>query len=396
MSQSFIRGNRNLIKAMNRSLILNAIRREGQLSRTQLVGYSGLSTGAVSQITTDLLNNNWLLETGESEFTGGRRQTFLRLNPRAGYAVGVKLMEDRVVCAITDMEARIIQHEDRHIKSNTSQDAIAQVTKAIDDAIRASGISREKMLGVGIGVAGVVDPHTGSVLYSPYSGWRNLPLAKLLEDQINLPTYVENDVNTLTLSEYLFGAGRFHADFVVFTVGRGIGMGMMLAGQLYQGLGGGAGEIGHIIVNMDKEQQHGAGAGTLEANAADHAVIDATFNGDASGKRLEDVLERAQSGDETAITALADSGHYLGVGLATLINLLHPPLIIISGEGLIAGDYRLKPMMEAMQTYVFDGLAEGVEIIIEPTDEQAWVRGAASLVIGKVFESPLVASKASA
>ncbi|MCA9883961.1 MAG: ROK family protein [Anaerolineae bacterium] len=396
MSQSFVRGNRELIKAMNRSLVLNAIRRENQLSRTQLVSYSGLSTGAVSQITTDLLNNSWLLETGESEFTGGRRQTFLRLNPRAGYAVGAKLMEDRVVCAITDFEARIIQHEDRQISNNDRHDTLRQVAAIIDDTIRLSGISRDKMLGVGIGVAGVVDPHTGSVLYSPYSGWRNLPLAKLLEEQIKLPVYVENDVNTLTLSEYLFGAGRYHADFIVFTVGRGIGMGMMLAGQLYQGLGGGAGEVGHIIVDLEKEHTEGLGAGTLEANAADPVVVAAVFPADAHQKSLSDVLALVQNGDDRAIDALAHSGHYLGVGLATLINLLHPPLIIVSGEGLIAGDYRLKPMMDAMQTYAFDGLAEGVQIIIEPTDDQAWVRGAASLVIGKVFESPLVASKASA
>src|SRR5690349_3105471 len=112
MLKSLVRGNRDLIKAMNRNLLLNILRREGQLSRTQLTEISGLSVGTVSQIITDLLEKNWLLETGELESTGGRRQTMLRLNPQAGYAVGVKLMENRAVCAVTDFEARVVHYDD--------------------------------------------------------------------------------------------------------------------------------------------------------------------------------------------------------------------------------------------------------------------------------------------
>jgi predicted NBD/HSP70 family sugar kinase len=103
----------------------------------------------------------------------------------------------------------------------------------------------------------------------------------------------------------------------------------------------------------------------------------------------------AEAGEEPAISALAYSGHYLGVGLATIINMLHPPLIIVSGEGIIAGDFRLKPMLASMRQYTFGNLLDGIEVVIEATDDRAWVRGAASIVIGKVFQSPLVAAKAS-
>jgi len=399
MVKSLVRGNRDLIKAMNRNLLLNTLRREGQLSRTQLTEISGLSVGAVSQIITDLLEKNWLLETGEIESTGGRRQTMLRLNPQAGYAVGVKLMENRAVCAVTDFEARVLHYDDYRnedylINSHSSPEVTAEaIAHLVQEVIRESGIAPSKVFGVGIGLAGVINPHDGMVHYSPYFGWRNFPLAALVQQHLHLPTYVENDVNTLTLSEYLFGAGRHHANFVVFTVGRGVGMGMMLEGQLYQGARGGAGEIGHITLNLSQSRL-AADAGTLEENASDPTVIRTVFPETSATRTLLDVIALADTGDKRARNALAASGEYLGVGLATIINILCPPLIIISGEGVVVGEYRLQPMMEAMRRYTFNGLLDRTEVIIAPTDDQAWARGAASVVISKVFESPLIEAQA--
>jgi predicted NBD/HSP70 family sugar kinase len=202
--------------------------------------------------------------------------------------------------------------------------------------------------------------------------------------------YVENDVNTLTLSEHLFGSGRHHDNFVVVTIGRGIGMGMVINGQLYQGSRGGAGELGHIILNLPLARESGVDSGSLEGLAADPAVIRVAQLRTDTESGLSDVVQAATSGSGQASAALAQSGEYLGVGLATIINILCPPLIIISGEGVVAGDYRLQPMFEAMRRYTFNGLLDDVEVIVEPTDDQAWARGAASLVIGKVFESPWV------
>jgi N-acetylglucosamine repressor len=393
--KSLVRGSRTLIKAINRNLLLNIIRREGQLSRTQLTDVSGLSVGAVSQIINDLLEKKWLIETGEIESTGGRRQTLIRLNPSAGHAVGIKLMEDRAVCAVTDFEARILYYRDYPIGGTSYPEVTSQaIATLVQQVLHTSGISSSSVLGVGIGVAGVVNPQEGIVCHSPFFGWQNFPLASLIQQQLKLPVFVENDVNTLTLSEFLFGAGRHHANFVVFTIGRGVGMGMVLGGQLYQGPRGGAGEIGHIILNLTQSRTYGVDAGTLEENASDPAVLRAVFGDNARHQRLAHAVALAESGDLHARAALASSGEYLGAGLATIINILCPPLIIISGEGVLAGAYRLNPMMDALRRYTFNGLLDGVEIVIEPTDDQAWARGAASLVIGRVFESPLTEAQA--
>src|SRR5690606_34791723 len=183
--------NRDLIKAMNQSLLLNIVRQHEPLSRTQLMELSGLSAGAVSQITNELLDTHWLLEVGEGDYTGGRRQTLLRLNPAAGYAVGLKLMEDRVVCAVTDFAARIVHYSDYPIGSadypKTSSETIARIVeKTLIDA----DIPRAKVFGVGIGLAGVIYAQTGVVHYSPFFGWQDFALSRLVQQHLNLPVYV--------------------------------------------------------------------------------------------------------------------------------------------------------------------------------------------------------------
>jgi len=383
-------GNRDLIKAMNRNLLLNILRREGRLSRTQLTEISGLSTGAVSQITTELIGEKWVFESGEGEYTGGRRQTFLRLNADAGYALGLKLMETRVVCAVTSFEARVLYYNEFPLTDDRTADSVVAAIAAISEAaIAASGVARHAFFGVGVGLAGVINPHEGVVHYSPFFGWRDLPLAGLLQARLGLPVAIENDVNTLTISEHLFGAGRHQQNFIVVTVGRGVGMGMVLHGQLYQGERGGAGELGHNIMDVERAR-FSAEAGSLEALTSDPAIIEALAAEGYPYPTLNEVVAAAEGGSPAAQAALYRSGEYLGVALAGMVNVLAPSLVIISGEGVNVGDFRLKPMLEALRRYTFNGLLDHVDVIVEPADDRAWARGAATLVLNRLFASPLL------
>lgn len=393
---SFIRGNRDLIKDINRNLLLNIIRREKQISRKQLTDLSGLSVGSVSGIVTALLTNQWILEIGEGEYTGGRRQTLIKLNPKAGYAIGIKLMERRLLITITNFEAEIIAYEESSYPFDPNPQTLVQtLSSIIESVMEKSGIKPEQLFGVGIGLAGVVYPNTGVVHHSPYFGWRDIPLATLLEEQINQPVFIENDVNTLTLTEQLFGAGRHYDNFIVVTVGRGIGMGLVINNQIYRGVRGGAGEFGHTIISRMSENTPVIYE-TLEDIAADPAVIDEFSKLNQQANDIVAIVKRAQSGDENAIRTLNRSGELLGVGLANLVNVLNPQLIIVSGEGIVAGDFRIQPMLDNLKKYTFDGLLDDVEVVIEPTDDRAWARGAASLVISKVFESPIVEARMNA
>ncbi len=395
------RGNRDLIKGMNRNLVLNIIRTQGPLSRTQLTEISGLSVGAISQITNELLADNWFAAVGEGDYTGGRRQVMLRLNPTKGYVVGLKLMESRIVCAVTDLEMTVLQYvESPRISDPTPAAISAALAGVVERTLSEAGIDRTQVFGVGVGLAGVVDCQAGSVHHSPFFHWHDVGLAELVESRLSLPVYIENDVNTLTIAEQLLGTGHEVENFAVATVGRGIGMGMVLNHRLYQGEQGGTGELGHITVDPNGQRCDCGKHGCLEAMAADPAVIQYVEKALSEGANsmmesplgLGDVVEAAKQGDELALEALARSGRYLGIGLASVVNMLRPSLIIVSGEGVIAGDYRLQPMFAALREHSFNGLLENVEIVIKPTDDQTWARGAASLVVGKLFESPLVKS----
>jgi predicted NBD/HSP70 family sugar kinase len=323
----------------------------------------------------------------------------ISLNPKAGYVVGLKLMEDRAVCAVTDLEATVLNYVEQPVNSDHSFQAVAAALgRIINSALTEAQVPRERVRGVGIGLAGVIDTQTGVVHYSPFFHWKDAPLAQALARQLGLPVYLENDVNTLTITEQLFGAGHTRGDFAVMTVGRGIGLGMVLNHQIYRGTHGGVGELGHLTLVPDGPPCDCGKQGCLEALAADPAVLRDVQQALAAGRSsilnpestIADVIDAANQGDALARESLERSGYYLGLGLSVVINILSPSLIIISGEGVVAGDYRLRPMFEAMRAHTFNGLLDHVQTLVKPTDDQAWARGAAGLVVGKLFESPLI------
>lgn len=301
-------------------------------------------------------------------------------------------MEGQVVVAVTNFESATLNYHESSITPNIS---VAQLVKELANIIKvvlsSSKIKRDQLFGVGVGLAGVIHSNEGIVHHSPYFGWRDVPLAHLLEQKIQRPVYIENDVNTLTLTEQLFGIGRHSNNFLVMTVGRGIGLGIVINSQLYQGTHGGAGEFGHTVLVDGTTPDYDAK--TLERLAADPAVVAHIRQMDAAVKTLADVVALADAGSQEAQQALARSGHYIGLGLANMINTFNPELIIISGEGTIANDYRLPAMMASLEKHTFDGMLEDVKIVVEPTNDQAWARGAATLVISKVFESPISEAK---
>jgi predicted NBD/HSP70 family sugar kinase len=392
------KGNRVLIKEINRNLVLNLIKNQGPISRTDLARLSGLSPATVSGITAEFLNNGIVLATGEGESKGGRRPVLLHLNSSAGFVIGLKVMEYVLTSALTDLDAKVLHHCETPIQVTShppSPDSIlADIIQVIEQTIANSQVERQRVLGIGIGMAGAVDGESGMSRYSPFFNWRNVQIAKPIADHFDLPVYVENDVNALTIAEKWFGYGRGVDHFIVITIGRGIGAGIVVNGQFYRGAGGSAGEVGHIPISIGREVT------TLENLASDTAMVrrveEAIEQGyptelaKASSLSLHSILDAAESGDGLARQLLADSGRWLGIGIATLINTLNPQLVIIAGEGVEAGEWRFRPMRQAIQQYAFDGLANDVEIYVEPSGDVAWARGAATLVLDELFKSPVL------
>lgn len=393
------KGSRDLIKAINRNLVLNLIQSRGPLSRTDIARLSGLSLAAVSEITGELIATGLIREVGTGESSGGRRPILLRLNPQAGFVVGVKLMKHAIASALTDLDAKVLHHRVAPLRSARLPQVLRAIVRAVEATIDESGVERSRVLGIGIGMAGIVDGESGICRYSPFFGWRNVQIAEPIAAHFGIPVYLENDVNTLTIAEQWFGYGRDVDHFVVVTVGRGIGAGIVVNGQFYRGALGGAGELGHITMIEGGPLCDCGKRGCLEALAADPAVLRAVRTAIARGEptrlaeadplTLEAVVAAAEAGDELARKLLADSGRWLGMGIAILVNLLNPHLVIVGGEGVRAGEWRFGPMREALRAHAFNGLADELEVVLEPAGDETWARGAACVVLGELFKSPV-------
>ncbi len=392
-------GNRNLIKQINRSIILNSIKSKGPLSRTEIAHMSGLSLATVSGVTGELLAQELVLETGEGESTGGRPPVLLKINSRAGFVVGLKLTEQSIVSALTDLDANVLHSRVTPMAAPADVTrTLAALITATEETLSESGVERRKVMGIGIGMAGLVDSAAGISRYSPFFKWRNVPLAQPIEKHFRLPVYLENDVNTLTIAEQWFGAARGHEHFLVVTVGRGIGLGIVTNGRFYRGAYGGAGEFGHITLDENGPLCECGKRGCLEAIASDPAVLRAVteawengadIDGTTDGLTMDDVTKAAQRGDPAALEALRRSGHAIGLGLAHLVNLFNPQMVVLAGEGMRAGNARLAPMKEAMSRNIFPGLAKDLEIVVEPSVDESWARGAACVVLGELFKHPI-------
>jgi N-acetylglucosamine repressor len=389
------RGNRKLIRAINRSAVLNTIKTKGPISRTDVAQITGLSAATISGITAELISAGLIFEKEAGDSSGGRRPILLALNPRGGFVIGFKLTETIITAALTDLEATVIAKDTSQLENHSIQNVVDRIAKTVGTLLSKGKIRQDLLIGVGIGLAGIIDAESGVLRHSPIFGWRDIPLRATLQKRLDVPVYVDNDVNTLTLTEQWFGAGQGVENFLTVTVGRGVGLGIVVHGKLYHGARGGAGEFGHTVVDPDGQRCDCGKRGCLETMIADPWLVRQAQEAYAKQsipmnvKDVNDLVNLAKEGDPIAVGIFASAGKILAQSLANLINVLSPQLIIISGEGVRAGDLLFTPMYDVMDKYIMPGLVEDTEVRIDVWDDDAWARGAASLVLKDLFESPM-------
>jgi predicted NBD/HSP70 family sugar kinase len=381
-------GRRELIRDLNRSLVLNLVRERDGLSRAALARISGLSPSTVTAITASLLEDGYLLEDeqpalGTTPNAIGRPATILRVDPTAGFVVGIKVAPDNLTATVTDVAANPLGTVTAMRGHETSENAVGDlIAQTVSDALVAARVRRERVVGIGIGVPGPVDPETGRVADSPLLGWGHLDLIALLEARLGVPVLLDNDVNTLTIAEQLFGAGRGLAHLLVVTVGRGIGMGLVINGLVHRGAHGGAGEIGHVQAVPNGPDCWCGRRGCLEAVAAEPAVVREIL---ASTGRLVTPVDIAMlaTRDPDVAAIVERAGRHIGRAIASVAAVIDPQRVVISGEGVRLGAH----YVDAIRTELIEReqKEEPTEVVIEPWGDEAWARGAASLVLRELF-----------
>lgn len=391
----YLRGNRDLIKALNVNTVLNVIKNMGPISRVEIAQKTHLSAATITNITAELIENNLILEKEEGNSSGGRKPILLALNPKGAYVIGLKLSADHVTGALTNLKADVLLKKTNLLKERSLDTAMSAIVDIVGSLLNDTKVLKENLLGVGLGLAGIVNAENGVLKYSSIFDWHDVNIAELLTKRLNVPIYVDNDVNTLALTENWCGVGRGTDNFLLVTVGRGVGMGIVINGQIYRGGFGGAGEFGHTVIEINGPLCDCGKRGCLESIASDPAIMKKVNEEISRGelpksvKDINELITLGQDGNAVAQRIFARAGEALGVGIANLVNIFNPQLIILSGEGIRAGELLLKPMRASIYKNVFNGLLDDVEIRVDALDDDAWARGAAGLVLQQLFESPI-------
>lgn len=378
--------NRNedpLATAPAATAVLALVLTEGPLSRVELARRLGLSSAAVTKAARPFIDDGYLHEL-PSERTApgaGRPVNPLAITPGREFFAGVKITADELIGVVCDLRATVRAAARRPLPDRSPGTIGTELAHLVRELLGSSPEFAARTRHLGLAVSGDVDRSTGLVRYSPFLGWREVPLGDLAARATGLSVTVENDVKALTVAEHWFGDGVGTDDFALVTVGAGIGCGLVVNGVLLSGAYGVAGEIGHLCIDPAGPTCHCGARGCVEATASTAAILSSVR--ERTGRPdlgIEEAVALARGGNEAALAVFAAAGTAIGLGIAAVVNLVGPERIVVSGEGLDAYDLFESHIREAIAGQVF-GAAAHCPVTIRPLPFEEWARGAAAVSI---------------
>jgi len=383
------RVSRSFLRDINVGLLIELVRRSGAISRAELARQSQLSAPTVSAIVSHLLQRGIVVETTTAPSTGGRPPVLLSIDPKAGYVVGIKLRGDGLTTVVCDLEAEVVASAEHYVPlvgdPVAAIDAIEHETRR---ALREAAIPPSKVLGVGVGMSGIVDTSRGVCRFSHLLQWRDVELAGPLRRRMGLPVWVENDVNALAVAEKWAGEAHAARDFITLSVGRGIGLGIVIDRALYRGAFGASGEFGHMIVEPGGPKCECGRFGCLESMVGEGALRRRVGERKGHDVSRDELMLLAEMGDESTLEVIDNAGRKLGLAVANVITLLNPELLIICGEGTALGSPFVDPIVNAVRDQTFADIGRELEIKVQRWGDEAWAVGAATLVLRESFNLP--------
>ncbi|MCB1498326.1 MAG: ROK family transcriptional regulator [Bauldia sp.] len=377
-----LKGDSSTTRALNRRLILNQIRRNGPMSRSALTAAVGLSPAAVTFVTAELIAEGLLVE-GEAQLgAAGRRPIPLEIDYASKLSLGIKVSVDNIRGVITDLSTRIIGEVVLPLADHAPDTVVRVVAAATDHLVAEAGATRDRVIGVGLAVSGQVDAEKGICRQEQRFGWRDVPLAGLLAELLDVPVWVDNDANAYAVSQHLFGHGRGRHSIAAIAVGRGIGAGLVSNSQLHRGASGAAGEFGHSFEQRGRRCECGRD-GCLETWCGDIGLLQTWRERDpgSDGKDINDLAAAVAAGDPVAVAIIEDSAQRLGRHVASLVNVFDPEIIVFGGEGVRFGRRLIDPIRKLLGEYCYSG-PRPIAIDWEGT---GWARGAAALAVQHFF-----------
>ncbi|MEK5444317.1 MULTISPECIES: ROK family transcriptional regulator [unclassified Fredinandcohnia] len=339
--------NQQVVKKNNKALVLQLIMENEPISRADIAQTSGLNKTTVSTLVTELLEEDLIFESGPGVSSGGRRPVILHFNKDAGYAIGIDIGVNYVLSVLTDLKGNILIEKSQTLSHTTYASIMDILQKMIQSLMDEMPKSRYGIVGIGVGVPGIVN-NEGSVLLAPNLGWSNIQLKEELEKLYNVPVIIENEANAGAVGEQNFGIGQNHKNILYISAGIGIGVGIIVNRELYKGINGFSGEMGHMIIDMNGKRCNCGSRGCWEAYASEQALLEMS---DASIKSLEGLLELAKNGDKKAKHLFEEIGHYLGLGINNIINTFNPEQVIIGNRLALAKEWIESPIRNTIEKH---------------------------------------------
>lgn len=391
-------GNNKFLKAYNEAGLLDLIRTEKALSRADLSKATGLSPTATGVIVSALLDKGYIHEVGIGESKGGRKPVLLELKPNSYYSIGLDVDVDSISYILTDITGRVVMEGAVTIDSNAPETVALASAGCVRKIIGNCKIQPDHLLGIGISVPGMIDVSTHTVLLAPNLGWQDVNFISMLESQLGLPVYIENEAMASAICENWIGACQGVSNFVCVNIKSGIGAGIFTAGRLYRGASGSAGEVGHIVVDEKGPKCACGNRGCLETFASTGRIIakarEMVRSGMASRLNeiaevdsisLKHIVDAARAGDEAAKVLLNGAARHLGIALSSLVNTLNPSQIVLGKDFVKYGDLVMELLRNVVDCKALKRPAANVEITVSEIGEKSSTLGAAIIPLKILF-----------
>ncbi|MEU3510378.1 ROK family transcriptional regulator [Streptomyces longwoodensis] len=377
-------GTPRVLRAMNDRAALDLLLEHGPLSRTRIGKLTGLSKPTASQLLARLEAAGLVLATGTSEGRPGPSAQLYEVNPAAAHVAGLDVTPGRVLAAVADITGRTVATHEVPTGRRAAGSVVRQVTDALDGAVKAAGLARDDVRRIVVGTPGAFDPGTGRLRYASHlPGWHSPSLLDELAAALPVPVEYENDVNLVALAEQRLGAARGHEDFVLLWNQEGLGAALVLGGRLHRGWTGGAGEVGFLPVpgaplvrHVTKANSGGyqelAGSQALPGLARELGLADVPSGPYAEAAAA--LVARAAAEDSDAHRRLLRTyATRLATGLASLVSVLDPELVVLSGAALTAGGEVLRALVQAELEEL---AASRPKLVVGDVQEHPVLRGA--------------------
>lgn len=350
--------NQQIVKKNNKYLVFQTIMEQEALSRADIAQYSGLNKSTVSSLVNELLEADLIYESGPGESSGGRRPVPIHFNQIAGYSIGIDIGVNYILGILTDLKGKVLIKKTQII-SDTSFNLVLQIIKKmIYSLMKEMPFSRYGIIGIGIGIPGIVDKE-GKVLLAPNLGWKNIFIKHAIEEEFKVPVIIENEANAGAYAEKQFGVGQDYQTIIYVSAGIGIGVGIILNGELYQGLNGYSGELGHMIIQLNGKPCTCGSKGCWEAYASEKALVK---EAKGTGTTLELVIKSAEENNEIALQVFNQIGSYLGYGISNIIHTFNPEIIIIGNRLAMAKEWLEKPIKQTIDNHTLPFHQEDLQV----------------------------------